>query len=102
MLPRGSNGAAQAMLDARALAAALSGSVDIWSALQAYEGERRPATELVVLANRSSSPDAILRVVEERTHGKPFADIDAVITRDELSAWQARYRATAGFERTAS
>jgi 2-polyprenyl-6-methoxyphenol hydroxylase-like FAD-dependent oxidoreductase len=99
MLPRGSNGAAQAMLDGQALARVLAGAADRPSALRAYEDERRPATERVVFANRTAYPDAILRVVQERTGGKPFAHIDDVISRDERDQWQSRYRQVAGFQR---
>jgi 2-polyprenyl-6-methoxyphenol hydroxylase-like FAD-dependent oxidoreductase len=99
MLPRGSNGAAQAMLDGRALAKALSGPGDPIGALRTYEEERRPATSRVVLANRDASPDAILRVVQERTQGVQFADIDDIISPDERAQWQARYRSAAGFEK---
>ncbi len=102
MLPRGSNGAAQAMLDARALASALQGSTDDSAALRTYEDERRPATAQVVLVNRDAYPDAILRIVEERTNGRPFDDIDDIISPDEREQWQARYRQVAGFERSAS
>lgn len=99
MLPRGSNGAAQAMLDGQALARALAGTADPVGALRAYEEERRPATSRVVLANRDAYPDAILRVVQERTQGRPFDDIDDVISPREREQWQSRYRQVAGFER---
>jgi len=102
MLPRGSNGAAQAMLDGQALAKALSASDDPFAALAAYEQERRPATSRVVLANRDAYPDAILRVVQERTQGQPFADIDDIISPREREEWQARYRTAAGFQKAAS
>jgi 5-methylphenazine-1-carboxylate 1-monooxygenase len=102
MLPRGSNGAAQAMLDGQTLARVLAGALDRPAALQAYEEERRLATERVVLANRTAYPDAILRVVQERTGGRPFASIDDVISREERDQWQSRYRQVAGFERKAS
>jgi 2-polyprenyl-6-methoxyphenol hydroxylase-like FAD-dependent oxidoreductase len=100
MLPRGSNGAAQSMLDGQSLARVLAGAADRPAALKAYEDERRPVTERVVFANRTAYPDAILRVVQERTGGKPFAHIDDVISRNERDQWQSRYRQVAGFERT--
>ena len=102
MLPRGSNGAAQAMLDGRALAKALATIPDPLAALQAYEDERRPATSKVVLANRDAYPDAILRVVQGRTQGKPFANIDDVISREERAQWQTNYKTTAGFAQKAT
>jgi 5-methylphenazine-1-carboxylate 1-monooxygenase len=61
------------------------------------EAERLEVTAKVVLANRDIAPDAVLRVVEERTGGKPFARIDDVISPNELVEWQERYRKIAGF-----
>ena len=61
MLPRGSNGAVQAILDARDLADRLAAEADWVGALAGYDQRRRAATTAVVLANRSHPPDAILR-----------------------------------------
>jgi 5-methylphenazine-1-carboxylate 1-monooxygenase len=97
MMPRGSNGAAQAIIDATTLADVLSSNTDPVSALKDYETKRLPATARVVLANRQIAPDGILRIVEERTGGKPFKDIGDVISNDELQEWQARYKKIAGF-----
>lgn len=96
MVPRGSNGAAQAILDAHALADELSSHVNPRDALRAYEAVRRPATSRVVLMNRANPPDAVLREVYERTGDRPFADIDEVISREELRALGDQYRATVG------
>jgi 2-polyprenyl-6-methoxyphenol hydroxylase-like FAD-dependent oxidoreductase len=100
MMPRGSNGAAQAIIDARVLAEELSSGVSPQAALKSYEAKRLPATSNVVLANRGQAPDAILRVVEERTGGKPFERIEDVISQEELVAWQENYRKLAGFRAT--
>jgi 2-polyprenyl-6-methoxyphenol hydroxylase-like FAD-dependent oxidoreductase len=97
MMPRGSNGAAQAIIDATTLAGLLAGGADWPAAFKAYEAKRLQATANVVLANRGIAPDAIIRVVEERTGGKPFARIEDVISRAELVEWQERYRKVAGF-----
>jgi 2-polyprenyl-6-methoxyphenol hydroxylase-like FAD-dependent oxidoreductase len=100
MLPRGSNGAAQAIVDAQCLADLLAkAGGDIEAALRAYEAERLPATAEVVLSNRDRSPDAILRVVEERTGDRPFRTISDVMSQDEIDAWHENYRKAAGFER---
>lgn len=98
MMPRGSNGAAQAIIDASTLAALLAQRGDPREALKLYEAKRLKATGDVVLANRGIAPDAIIRVVEERTGGKPFANIEDVISHDELVRWQERYRQVAGFD----
>lgn len=84
MVPRGSNGAGQAILDARALADCLASIPDPGAALKAYEAKRLAATTQVVLANRKNPPDAILREVYFRTGDKPFARIEDVISTEEL------------------
>lgn len=99
MMPRGSNGAAHAIIDATTLAELLGAGGDPRAALKEYEARRLKATGDVVLANREISPDAILRVVEQRTGGKPFDRIEDVISAQELEQWQARYRKVAGFAR---
>lgn len=95
MYPRGSNGAAQAILDAEALARELkSKAVD--AALAAYEAERRPATTAVVLRNRTAPPDLIIETVHQRTGGKPFKNIDDVISQAELKEIADGYRRASG------
>jgi 2-polyprenyl-6-methoxyphenol hydroxylase-like FAD-dependent oxidoreductase len=99
MYPRGSNGAGQAILDARSLADCLSAQGDVASALKAYESARLDATAKVVRANRSNPPDAILREVFERTGDRPFARIDDVISQEELAALSDGYKRIAGYHR---
>jgi 5-methylphenazine-1-carboxylate 1-monooxygenase len=101
MVPRGSNGAGQAILDARALTSALLQHVDPVAALAAYEKQRLEATTRIVLTNRSNPPDAILREVFERTHDRPFAAIEDVISRDELVALSEGYKRIAGYSKEA-
>jgi 2-polyprenyl-6-methoxyphenol hydroxylase-like FAD-dependent oxidoreductase len=101
MVPRGSNGAGQAILDARALTVALLEYPDPVAALAAYEKQRLEATTRIVLTNRSNPPDAILREVFERTNDKPFAAIEDVISRDELVALSESYKRIAGYSREA-
>ena len=101
MVPRGSNGAGQAILDARALTSALLENADPVAALAAYEKQRLEATTRIVLTNRSNPPDAILREVFERTHDRPFADIEEVISRDELVALSEGYKRIAGYSKDA-
>jgi 5-methylphenazine-1-carboxylate 1-monooxygenase len=101
MVPRGSNGAGQAILDGRALTAALLQHADPVAALGAYEAQRLQATAQVVLTNRTNPPDAILREVFQRTNDRPFADIDDVISRDELVALSEGYKRIAGYSKDA-
>ena len=99
MVPRGSNGAGQAILDARALAEALVRHRDPAEALQAYEAKRREATANVVRMNRQNPPDAILREVFVRTGDRPFDRIEDVIPLEELKAISDRYKRVAGYDR---
>lgn len=95
--PVGSNGAGQAIVDARKLGAALLRHGLTGAALEAYEAEMRPATSQVVLANRGGGgPDAVLDLVEERCGGR-FDDIEQVIPRSALQAHADRYKKIAGF-----
>jgi 2-polyprenyl-6-methoxyphenol hydroxylase-like FAD-dependent oxidoreductase len=101
MVPRGSNGAGQAILDVRALVSALREGGDPVAALAAYEKQRLEATTRVVLTNRTNPPDIILREVFERTHDRPFGNIDDVISRDELVALSEGYKQIAGYSKDA-
>ena len=101
MVPRGSNGAGQAILDARALTTALLENADPVAALAAYEKQRLEATTRIVLTNRSNPPDAILREVFQRTHDRPFGAIEDVISRDELVALSEGYKRIAGYSKDA-
>jgi 5-methylphenazine-1-carboxylate 1-monooxygenase len=98
MVPRGSNGAGQAIIDARSLAEKLAPGGDVAAALKAYEAERLAPTASVVLENRRNPPDAILREIYERTGDRPFERIDAVISAQELAAISERYKGIAGYD----
>lgn len=98
MVPRGSNGAGQAILDAECLSGLLAQGGDPADAFLAYETQRLEATSKVVLINRVAPPDIIIKEVVERTGDKPFDDIDAVISRDELAAFQQQYKEIAGYD----
>jgi 2-polyprenyl-6-methoxyphenol hydroxylase-like FAD-dependent oxidoreductase len=98
MVPRGSNGAGQAILDARALTDCLARRVDPAAALKEYEAERLEATARIVRMNRTNPPDAILREVYVRTGDRPFRNIDEVISREELAALTRRYAQVAGYD----
>ena len=99
MYPRGSNGAGQGILDARALAGCLRRQRDVPAALASYQSDRLKAAYEVVLMNRADPPDAILREVHRRTGDRPFARIEDVIGRAELEALSENYKRVAGFER---
>jgi 2-polyprenyl-6-methoxyphenol hydroxylase-like FAD-dependent oxidoreductase len=95
MYPVGSNGASQAVLDARCLAALLA-ALDVPAALAAYEAERLPKTADIVRANRRGGPERVVDVVSARAPDG-FARIEDVIAREELAAIAGGYAAMAGF-----
>jgi 2-polyprenyl-6-methoxyphenol hydroxylase-like FAD-dependent oxidoreductase len=101
MVPRGSNGAGQAILDTRAITSALLANEDPVAAFAAYEKQRLEATTRVVLTNRTNPPDAILREVYQRTNDRPFKAIGDVISHDELVALSDSYKQIAGFSKEA-
>lgn len=98
MYPRGSNGSAQGLIDARVLSDALARHGKDWqAAFQAYETERVQRAATVVRTNRSSPPDFINIKVEELTGDRPFDNLDAFISQDELRALSDHYKTIAGF-----
>ena len=101
MYPIGSNGASQAILDARVLAGCLNRhGKNVDEALRRYEATRRPATAAIVQANRGLGPELPMHLVEERAPDG-FADIADVITPEEIAEVTERYRTTAGFSLSA-
>jgi 2-polyprenyl-6-methoxyphenol hydroxylase-like FAD-dependent oxidoreductase len=97
MYPRGSNGSAQGLVDARVLADCLCEEAEPVAALHAYEAIRAGPAADVVRTNRTSPPDFINIKVEELTGDRPFEKLDAFITQDELRALSDRYKQVAGY-----
>jgi 2-polyprenyl-6-methoxyphenol hydroxylase-like FAD-dependent oxidoreductase len=98
MVPRGSNGAGQAILDARVLADCLARDPDVAAALRAYEARRLEATARIVRTNRANPPDAILREVFVRSGDKPFGRVEDVISAEELAHISEGYKKVAGYD----
>ena len=97
MYPRGSNGAAQATIDARTLADALSSHTDAPQALKAYEAARVTAAANVVRTNRDFPPDFINTKVEELVGDRPFENLDSYISQNEIRMLSENYKRVAGF-----
>jgi len=97
MYPRGSNGAAQALIDARTLADILAKSPDAAAALTEYETVRLAPASKVVRTNREFPPDFLNIKVEELTGDKPFNNLDDYISQDELRTLSDNYKKIAGF-----
>ncbi|WP_407522787.1 flavin-dependent oxidoreductase [Methylobacterium oryzisoli] len=96
MYPVGSNGASQAILDARALGDALARAEHPMQALHAYEAERRPKTAEIVLLNRKGGPERVIDEVEKRAPAG-FARIEDVLSHAERQAIVSGYAGKAGF-----
>ena len=98
MHPAGSNGASQAILDARVLARELALQPSIEAAVTAYDVQRRPMTAAVVRANRQGVASRVLTLVEERAP-QGFTNLSDVISAQELEEIFGDYQRTAGFDR---
>ena len=97
MYPVGANGASQAIIDARTLARALALEPSIDAALAAYEAVRRPATEGIVMTNRSVGAERCMELAEERAPDG-FDRIEDVFADGELEELAASYKRVAGFD----
>jgi 2-polyprenyl-6-methoxyphenol hydroxylase-like FAD-dependent oxidoreductase len=95
MYPVGSNGASQAVLDARCLSDLL-GKMAVPEALAAYEAERLPATAAVVRSNRAGGPERVIDLIAARAP-EGFASVEDVATETELAAIVRGYARLAGF-----
>ncbi len=96
MYPVGSNGASQAVLDARCLADNLVRAEHPRAALWRYEEERLTATAKVVALNRAGGPERVIDEIEKRAPAG-FDDINNVLSEDERRAIVVGYAQTAGF-----
>lgn len=96
MYPVGSNGASQAILDARYLADCLSQTSSVHDAILAYEEERRPQTTKLIQQNRSSGPEQVIDLIEERAPNG-FEQLTDVATKEELQTIVKGYSNLAGF-----
>jgi 2-polyprenyl-6-methoxyphenol hydroxylase-like FAD-dependent oxidoreductase len=96
MYPTGSNGASQAIVDARVLGALMCDHGATPAALATYDARLCGPISRLVLRNRGAGPFGLLNLVDERCGGR-FDNIDDVIPPDERSGFMADYKAAAGF-----
>jgi 5-methylphenazine-1-carboxylate 1-monooxygenase len=96
MYPVGSNGASQAILDARFLADRLVDAEHPAHALWSYEQTRLPATADIVRSNRRGGPEGVIDAVEALAPGG-FDNIDDVLTFEQRKAIVRGYATAAGF-----
>jgi len=96
MYPTGSNGASQAIVDARTLGACMVEHGATEKALAAYDEKLCGPISQVILRNRGAGPFGLLNIVDERCGGV-FDNIDDVISARERADFMAGYKAAAGF-----
>lgn len=96
MYPVGSNGASQAILDARMLADLLQRAEHPVQALELYEKDRLQKTADVVRMNRKGGPEMVIDEVEKLAPAG-FADINAVLSHASREAIVRGYAGRAGF-----
>jgi 2-polyprenyl-6-methoxyphenol hydroxylase-like FAD-dependent oxidoreductase len=94
MYPVGSNGASQAILDARCLSDHLAQAPDVAAALSAYDAARRPITTEIVRMNRAGGPERVIDLVQARAP-QGFRDVHDLATEEELQAIVGSYRKVA-------
>jgi 5-methylphenazine-1-carboxylate 1-monooxygenase len=98
MYPVGSNGASQAILDARCLADRLKDADNPLHALWLYEQTRLPSTADIVRMNRKGGPEGVIDAVEARAPDG-FTNIDDVLSFEQRKAIVRGYASAAGFAR---
>lgn len=96
MYPTGSNGASQAIIDARVIGAEMLANGVTAQALTAYDARLCGPVSQLVLRNRGAGPFGMLNIVDERCGGN-FDDINAVFPEAERAAFMAGYKQAAGF-----
>jgi 2-polyprenyl-6-methoxyphenol hydroxylase-like FAD-dependent oxidoreductase len=95
MYPVGSNGASQAILDARSLTEHLR-HLPAPEALQAYAADRLPKTAALVQSNRIGGPERVVDLIAQRAP-QGFTRIADVASHEELAAIAQGYAKLAGF-----
>ena len=98
MYPTGSNGASQAIIDARVIGAKFLQYGINPTALSAYNSDLCEPISKLVLRNRGAGPFGLLKLLDERCGGI-FEDVNTVIPTKEREEFMAEYKEAAGFSR---
>ena len=96
MYPTGSNGASQAIVDARVIGAAILTQGLTPDALKSYDDQLCKKVSELVLRNRSAGPFGLLDILNDRCGGV-FENIEAVISLEERNEFMSKYKTAAGF-----
>ena len=98
MYPTGSNGASQAIIDARVIGRLFVESGVNAASLGAYDAELCGPVGKLAMRNRGAGPFGLLNLVDERCGGT-FANINDVIPEAERKQFMQTYQQAAGFAR---
>ena len=96
MYPTGSNGASQAIVDARVIGAAILTQGLTPDALKSYDDQLCKKVSELVLRNRSAGPFGLLDILNDRCGGV-FENIEAIISLEERNEFMSKYKTAAGF-----
>ncbi len=96
MYPTGSNGASQAIMDARMIGRIMLAHGVTPAALRVYDDDMCQPIGQIALRNRGAGPFGLLNMVEERCGGQ-FDNIDDVIPFEDRAAFMLGYQQAAGF-----
>lgn len=96
MYPTGSNGASQAIIDARMIGQLMLQHGVTPAAITAFDDRFCAAIGQVAMRNRGSGPFGLLEMVEERCGGT-FDHIDDVVPASERAEFMLAYQKAAGF-----
>jgi len=96
MYPTGSNGASQAIIDARLIGAKILEIGTNAAALSAYNEQLCEPLSALVLRNRGAGPFGLLNLLHERCGGE-FTNIEEVIPAAEREEFMSVYKKAAGF-----
>ena len=96
LIPVSSSGAVHAIIDGRALAYALAGAHDPVAGLKAYEADRLPKANRVVLASRENGPDEVLEIVRNECP-EDAENVHEHVSKDRLQSVIDGFRERSGF-----
>ena len=96
MYPTGSNGASQAVIDARIMGSLFLEHGVTRDALAAFDERLCGPVSKLVLLNRGLGPFGLLKLVNDRSGGR-FENIDDIISPQERTDFMSGYKTAAGF-----
>ncbi len=96
LIPVSSSGAVHAIIDGRALAFALGTHKNPLEGLKAYEEDRLPKTNRVVMASRENGPDEVLEIVKEECP-EDAEDIYQFVVKERLEGVINAFKERSGF-----